>query len=76
MTEFHGSGSFTLSRPSLGWHHKKSSLYQQTLVELTNELTIKADDFNDAADAAIQAHKAQVLQGHHSKCVVQIHVSE
>lgn len=60
MSEFQGSGSFTLSRPSLGWHHKKSSLYQQTLVELTNELTIKADDFNDAADAAIQAHKAQV----------------
>lgn len=59
MSEFQGSGSFTLSRPSLGWHHKKSSLYQQTLVELTNELTIKADDFNVAADAAIQAHKAQ-----------------
>ena len=45
----------------MGWHHKKSSLYQQTLVELTNELTIKADDFNDAADAAILAHKAQVI---------------
>ena len=61
MSEFQGSGSFTLKRPSLGWHFKKSSLYQQTLVELTNSLTIKADEFNAAADAAIEVHKSQVL---------------
>ena len=61
MSEFHGSGSFTLSRPSMGsWHHKKSNLYKEQLLEVTNSLKINADDFNAAADAAVDKIQAPV----------------
>ncbi len=61
MSEFHGSGSFTLARPSMGsWHHKKSNLYKETLLEVASSLQISADDFNAAADAVVEKHIAEV----------------
>ena len=62
MSEFHGSGSFTLSRASLGasWHHKKSNLYKETRLKVTDSLKINADDFNAAADAVVEQHLAEV----------------
>ena len=61
MSEFHGSGSFTLVRPSIGsWHHKKSNLYKETLLDVTNSLKINADDFNAAADAAVEHRQSEV----------------
>ncbi|DBA88595.1 TPA: hypothetical protein ACH3X1_004243 [Trebouxia sp. C0004] len=60
MSEFHGSGSFTLSRPSVGsWHHKKSNLYKETLLEVASSLQISADDFNAAADAVAEKHQSE-----------------
>ena len=66
MSEFHGSGSFTLSRASLGasWHHKKSNLYKETLLKVTDSLKINADDFNAAADAVVEQHLAEVTYLH------------
>ena len=63
MSEFHGSGSFTLSRPSVGsWHHKKSNLYKETLLEVAQSLKINADDFNAAADAVVAHQQSEVIQ--------------
>lgn len=66
MSEFHGSGSFTLSRASLGssWHHKKSNLYKETLLKVTDSLKVNADDFNAAADAVVEQHLAEVTYVH------------
>lgn len=65
MSEFHGSGSlgsFTLSRPSIGsWHHKKSNLYKETLLDVAQSLKINADDFNAAADAVVAHQQPQVI---------------
>ena len=61
MSEFVGSGSFSLSRPSIGsWHHKKSNLYKEQLLEVTNSLRVNADDFNAIADAAVKRHTGEV----------------
>lgn len=65
MSEFHGSGSlgsFTLSRPSIGsWHHKKSNLYKETLLDVAQSLKINADDFNAAADAVVAHTQTEVI---------------
>ena len=65
MSEFHGSGSFTLSRPSIGsWHHKKSNLYKETLLDVAQSLKVSADDFNAAADAVVAHQQTEVITSH------------
>jgi len=42
------------------WHHKKSNLYKETLLEVASSLQISADDFNAAADAVVEKHQSEV----------------